>query len=614
MGGKFVAVELKVNVINQLKLLRQSTFKDIYCFIDEDVQNAQRAKATEVKVTVDRWIDGKVVIENNGNILNNPQALFSIAESDWDEEVKCSENPFGMGFFSNITVSNLINIHSGNMYISFDVENMISSNNTEIKVEEIEEYYDGFKLILNNFDFDTANEYKIRERVEILGRYVHEVDVYYNGKLVDKKDLTEGDSSTYQFPVKDENCMGWIALGNNYTWGDNLNIFYKGRLVSPLEGMPYLKGDLHISDKTLNLTSPDRKNIIKDEKLEALKKMILSYVEDYCTSLLIDGEEAINGYSTCFGFYVNKVKVKNSIRFVTFQSKNEDDVKYLKGIAIARKNNKDISSFTGYNIFLEKEASKQNEQNIDEITIDTELETEVAKARGKIYHESTYDSHEGYVETPEINENELIEERASLIIDSIEPTFFIGFTEVEQYEYKLNVVKHYDLKIIVSRNEIETSILKSMRESDNVLHISELKEEVIIRGYLTNTMLSIKESRALMIFEMISRILGFDHNVFAIGDLMVTKSVRVEALNIEEEIIEPNIVVLKDTTNNKVYIDRSIINKNKLRNDTDTKLDVYDYQFIMANFKEMMEQASLIAGISSDKCEKKVLDILGNCT
>lgn len=41
-------VEVKVNVINQLRLLRQSTFKDILCFLDEDVQNAQRAKAQEI--------------------------------------------------------------------------------------------------------------------------------------------------------------------------------------------------------------------------------------------------------------------------------------------------------------------------------------------------------------------------------------------------------------------------------------------------------------------------------------------------------------------------------------------------------------------------------------
>lgn len=116
-----------------------------------------------------------------------------------------------------------------------------------------------------------------------------------------------------------------------------------------------------------------------------------------------------------------------------------------------------------------------------------------------------------------------------------------------------------------------------------------------------------------MIFDMISRILGFDHNVFSIGDLMVTKSVSVESIGVEEEMVEPNIVVLKDELNDKVYVDRSIINKNKLRNDTDTNLDIFDYQFIMANFKEMMKQVALVAGISPNDCEVKVLDILGNC-
>lgn len=608
-----MAVELKVNVINQLKLLRQSTFKDIYCFLDEDIQNAQRAKATEVRVAVDRWGEGTVTIENNGNILTNPQALFSIAESDWDEEVRNSENPFGMGFFSNITVSNLINVHSGNTYITFDVEDMISTNNTEIKVEEIDEYYDGFKLILRNFDFDTASEYRIQERVEVLGKYVHELDIYYNGKLIEEKDLTEGDDSKYQFSIDDENCKGWIALGNNYSWGNNVNVFYKGRLVAPLEGFPYLKGDLHINDKTLNLTSPDRKDIIKDGKLNAFKEVISDHVEKYCTSLLIDGEENISDYSSCFGRYVDKKDIKNSIKFMTFKSKNEDDVKYLKGIAIARRKNRDIDSFTGYEIYLQKDAAKQNEQIINEVTVNPKLQTVPEEASGRVYHEASYSRSDGYVEVPEIKQEDLMEKRGSLIIASVEPTFFIGFNEVEQYEYKLNIAKHYDLKIIVSRNDVETSILKSMKESDNVLHISELKEEVSVTGYLSNTELSTKESRALMIFDMISRILGFDHNVFAIGDLMVTKSVSVESIGVEEEMIEPNIVVLKDALNDKVYVDRSIINKNKLRNDLDVRLDVFDYQFILANFKEMMKQVALVSDMSTEDCEVKVLDILGNC-
>lgn len=356
-----MAVELKVNVINQLKLLRQSTFKDIYCFLDEDVQNAQRAKATEVKVTIDRY-ENKVIIENNGNILTNPQALFSIAESGWDENVRSSENPFGMGFFSNITVSNLINVHSGNTYITFDVEKMIATSNTEIEVEELDDYYDGFKLVLNNFDFETANSWDIEERVKILGKYVHELDIYYNGELVEKKDLTEGDDSEYQFSIEDNDCSGWIALAGNYSWGDNVNIFYKGRLVSKLENFPYLKGDLHVSDKTLNLTSPDRKDIIKDEKLNAFRDLVKLYVEEYCNSLLTKGIEDINNYSSCIGYYVNKKNVKNLIKFMTFKSNNEEDIKYLKGVAVARRKDKNIDSFKGYELFLRKEAASQNEQ------------------------------------------------------------------------------------------------------------------------------------------------------------------------------------------------------------------------------------------------------------
>lgn len=607
-----MSVELKVNVINQLKLLRQSTFKDIYCFLDEDVQNAQRAKATEVRITVDRN-NNTVIIENNGNILSNPQALFSIAESDWDNEVRNSENPFGMGFFSNITISNLINVHSGNTYITFDVENMISTNNTEIKVEEIDEYYDGFKLILNNFDFNTAYSYKIQERAEILGKYVHDLDVYYNDELIEKKDLTEGDDSEYQFSVNDKDCQGWIALAENYSWGDNLNIFYKGRLVSKLEGLPYLKGDLHVNDKTLNLTSPDRKDIIKDEKLNNFKELIRLYVEEYCNSLLTDGVEDINKYSSCIGYYVNKKNVKNLIKFMTFRSNSEEDIQYLKGVAIARRKNRDIDSFSGYEIYLNQEAAKQNEQVISEIEIVPVLETVPDEAKGRVYHESSYSSKDGYVEVPEIKERDLIEKRGSLIMNEEEPVFYIAFNEVEQYEYKLNIAKHYDLKIIVSRNDVETSILKTMKDSDNVLHISELKEEVLVKGYLSNTELSTKERRAMMIFDMISRILGLDHNVFSIGDLMVTKSVSVEAINVNEEIIESDVVVLKDSLNDKVYVDRSIINKNKLRNDTDEKLDIFDYQFIIANFKEMMKQVSLITEMTTEECENKVLNILGNC-
>lgn len=605
-------VELKVNVINQLRLLRQSTFKDILCFLDEDVQNAQRAKATEVRITIDR-IEDKVIIENNGKVLENPQALFSIAESEWDEDVVKQENPFGMGFFSNITVSNLIQVHTGNKIITFDVENMIATNNTEINVAETDDYYDGFKLTLNNFSFDVVYTWNIKERVEMLGKYIHELDIYCDGELQEKKDLTTGDNSTYQFSIEDNpDFKGWVALGNNYSYGDNISIFYKGRLVSKLEGFPYLKGDIHVSDKALNLTSPDRKDIIKDTKFLEFKAMVKKYVQKYCHELILDGEDAVNEYTSCLGYYVDKKQVKNLIRFMTFKTDSEDDIKYLKGVALAKNNNKSIESFKDYEIYLKKEESKQSEEHFDEVEFSPKLETKPEDAKGRVVHESSSSYSEGYVESPEIKERDLIEQRGEIIIKNDEPVFYISFNEVDKYEYKLNVAKHYSLRLIVARNEVESSILKNMKDSDNVLHISELKENIEVTGNISNTGLSNKERRALMIFGMISEILGFDHNLFSVGDLMVSKNIKVESIGVDETVIDPSVVVLKDSDAKKIYVDRSVINQNKLREDTDCNLDILDYKFIMANFKEIIRQISSLGFMKQEDCEDRLLQVLGN--
>jgi len=604
-------VQLQVNVINQLKLLRQSTFKDTLCFLDEDIQNAQRAKATEVKVTVDSY-DKTVIIENNGQILNNPQALFSIAESEWDEDVRSTENPFGMGFFSNITVSNLIHIYTGNKLIIFDVENMIQTNDTEIQIEELEDYYEGFKLVLNNLDFDVASSLDIKERVKLLGRYIHELDIYYNGDLQEKKDLTQGDSSIYQMSIEDDSFKGWIALGNNFTWQDSVNIFYKGRLVTKLESTPYLKGDLHITDKALNLTSPDRKDIIKDSKFYDFKTMVKLYAEKLCMETMLEGDEdEINEFTSSISWYINKKEIKNLIKFITFKSNDEKDIEYLKGVALAKIENKGINNFRDYELHLRKEASKQNESHFEEVSINTKVKTKPEKAKGTVYHESSSSYSDGYVERPEIKEKETVEKQGEIIINNDQPVFYIGFSEVEKYEYKLNVIKHYNLKIIIARNKIEEEILKNMKDSDNVLHISELTEDVKVTGILSNTELSIKEQRALMLLDMISQMVGLSYNAFAIGDLIVTKNVKVESLNIESQIIEDEVVVLRDIETNKVYVDRGVIDQTNLREDLDVNLDISDYKFILSNLRNIVNELSLLELKNEKDYINTILSILG---
>jgi len=378
--------------------------------------------------------------------------------------------------------------------------------------------------------------------------------------------------------------------------------------------MPYLKGDLHISDRTLNLTSPDRKDIIKDDKLYNFKTLIKLYAEKLCNETILSyNEEEIDNYTSAIGYYINKKEIKNSLKFMTFKSNDDKDFKYLKGIAMAKTKNSNIENFRDYELYLQKEAKSQSESLFESIDVQAKVETQPEKAKGEVIHESSSSYSDGYVETPKIDTNELTEIRGEVIIDNSEPIFYIGFSDVAKYEYKLNVAKHYKLKIIVARNKVEESILKSMKESDNVLHISELDEVVLVNGNISNTTLSIKEQRAMMLFDMISRIFGLDHNAFAIGDLIVSKNIKVDSLNVNQDIIDDDIVVLKDTVAKKVYVDRSIINQNCLREDTEENLDINDYKFILANLQEIVKELSLLNCEDKNKYMTMILNALGNC-
>ncbi|HDK7194945.1 TPA: hypothetical protein PTV74_003253 [Clostridium botulinum] len=604
-------VELKVNVINQLKLLRQSTFKDKLCFLDEDIQNAQRAKAKNVYIT-EKYNEDKIIIENDGGLLENPQCLFSIAESGWDNEVQKSENPFGMGFFSNITVSNLIEIYSGNKYIVFDIDKMINTGSIEIPIQETNNFYNGFKIVLNNFKFAEVSLSEVKERVQSLGKYIQELDVYYNGKKQEKKDLMEGDNSVFQTQIEEDDFKGWIALGNNYWFNDSLNIFYKGRLICTLPNTPYLKGDIHVNDKALNLTSPDRKDIIRDDKYFIFKNQIKIYIELLCEDALLNGDEVeVERFSSVIGYYIDKSKVKNRINFLTFKTKK--DLDYLTDVAGARRKNKNIENFKDFQIYLEKESHIQSESHIEEITIEEQIQNKTPEAKGVIIHESSFHHSDGYIEKPKIEENQTEEKKGEQIIRKNIPVFWMKFDEIEQYEFKFNMINHYNLKLIISRNEIETQILKNMKESDNVLHISELVEEIDCRGYLTNTQLNIKEQRGLMLLNLISRILGANHNIFAIGDLMVTKTVEIDAIDKKYEIIEDDITIIKDSNVGKVYIDRSIIDISDLKESLDIKITLEDYKFILSNLYNVINQSYLLAegGNTKDKIMEKVLLTLG---
>ncbi|PYY28174.1 hypothetical protein [Paenibacillus illinoisensis] len=584
-------VEIKVNVINQLKLLRQSTFKDKLSFLDEDIQNAQRAKATEVRVEID-YYSNKVTIENNGQTLTNPQALFSIAESEWDEDIQKSESPFGMGFFSNITVSDRIEVLTGNNHIIFNVKEMIQNNKTDIEVNELDNPYAGFKLILNNFDFTEVQPSLIRERIELLGKYIHELDIYCDNKLQPKKNLTDTDGSVFSNVIETDSIQGWLALNSGFS--QDLKVFYKGRLVTKLDTYYYVKGDLHINDKTLNLTSPDRKDIVRDDKYYAFLREVSKYTKELANKSFLHGDQRhIENHIDAISWNADKEKLKKEMSFLVFDTENQNDSKYLNNIALAKRKNPEIKSVNQYEVFIKSDAAKQSESNHKEIEFTQEVKSKAPNAIGV----RTWYGDEGTSggRSEPMIDGDKIEERKGQQIDfSSEPVFWLAFDQIVEHEKKFKIAEHYKLKLIVSRNKIESGVLETLGKDQNIVHISELTENTLIKASISNTELSKKESRALMLLDMISRMIGFNRNVFAVGDVMVIKQTQIEVLNQTIEKIEDEFVAVHDYLNNKVYIDRSVIDDSKLRESNDENLDIDDYKFLLLNLKEIVRAVNLM--------------------
>lgn len=593
-------IQVQVNVINQLKLFKQSTFTDPLCFLDEDIQNAQRAGANIVKITADTYTN-TLTVENNGAVLDNMQALFSIAESNWDDEVMETENPFGIGFFSNVSVCDYIEVISGNKYVKFDVNEMIKTRDCKLKPEDAVEFYDGFKLILNGFDFDTIYDHKIKKRAERLGKYVHELDIYYDGELQEKKDLFEPDGDYPFYTEIDDEIKGWIALGDDWSFNSELNIFYKGRFVTKLDNFPYIKGDIHISDKLVNLKAPDRNAIIKDQKYENFIELIQLYIQDLAEDSFINTQiDNMENYCSAINYYADKDKLMKIAKFAVF---SKEDVDYLTAIAIAKsKTTEKIESFKDYKAFLDEKEANQNESFVEEIIVEEPIEYQVPVARGTTYESGG--SYSGTTHTPEIKEEDTEEKEGEIIFNSSETLFWINFNEIITFEYEFNVIKHYGLKLIVARNKIEKEMLKELQKVKKAFHISELNEEISFKSTISNTKLNMKEKRTSMILNMISRMFDSSHNMFAIGDVMTTKTVSIDKAEIIETIVDENVVIIKDSASDKIYVDRSVIDMSKISENLDETITLQDVQFILGNIDEIVESIYLLRPKMKNKDNK----------
>lgn len=97
-------------------------FSDNFAWVQELLQNARRAEASDVWVEIDTR-SAAVTVTDNGHGVFDPQDLINIGKSDWSEGIR-AERPAGMGLFSVFKLGGLAEVRSGRWRLTLDYEAM----------------------------------------------------------------------------------------------------------------------------------------------------------------------------------------------------------------------------------------------------------------------------------------------------------------------------------------------------------------------------------------------------------------------------------------------------------------------------------------------------------
>lgn len=244
------------------KLVVTSLFSGDTVFIEEMLQNAQRAGAKSI------WFDtdGKVLsIRNDGPVCSDLTVVTQMGTTGWDLP---DENPFGLGFFSLAAMCQRVVVRSGINSLMIDFDELKKGNldcdikNTCAPVKGFR--VDCYEVTIRNYIL----EYELKRACLFSPLKVH-----LDGQLL-RTDCQFGDLSLGDFHAKFGNGYIGASIDSYATECDlayGIHVYNKGRYVANLN-LPYVCGILH--DPPVDLRAPDRKAIIRNARYEAFEKTL----------------------------------------------------------------------------------------------------------------------------------------------------------------------------------------------------------------------------------------------------------------------------------------------------------------------------------------------------
>lgn len=576
-------MQVTINIINEMKKLRNSTYSDRYTWVDELIQNCQRSGATHIDVKIDHY-DSTITVSDNGCGCNNPQALFEKSTSDWDDTIVQNESPFGEGFFSTMMAADTINVKSVGFNALFDVNKMFAENTVDVIEVTKNRKKSGFTVTLSDLRSDVSL-YAVEERFKETAKYIKSPSTTINGELVHYEGLNPDIDHPFLRKIDTPMFKGWIhphMYGRDGYKDPKLRTFAYHRKVMDLNGFYGINGVINLKDNVIGLRSPDRHDFIHDDRYNEMIQLLREEIKLMYIKILEKGTDTdIKDYQNRIEQYVDVDDYAPLIKYQILEPPAERaDDSFID-------NDADCDDYDMQMNPLDYDDTDEDYKESSRITDinDTEIE----------YREDIQ------TETNILSRKRIAAKKEKQTGDKIAKLkygFYINPEEMNTYRDAIDIAQYYDIPIISIRNKLESNCISHY---ENIQHISSLIDRVSLKAEFSNIEpKSTAETRAYKILNTIGRVIANNDRLFAIADTDTKKVLNMS----DEEYIMETVDALATAYDGTIYIDRKHMKEYKALNSNSNSLTDADMKFIFVNLETIAHEMSHILFHTEDNTKE----------
>lgn len=576
-------MEIKVNVINEMKKLRSTAYSDPLSWVDELMQNAQRADASRVDIKV---TPEKFEMKDNGVGCNRPEALFEKSTTGWDESV-ASQNPFGEGFFSTLIVADKITVRSIDFEAVMNIREMFEKNTVECITVKGSPRRSGFAVKLEDLR-ENYDWFDVKARVRKLAKYMP-MNVYLDGERIESNkkfksvDFHKQDEyGQFAIELDNEYYEGWMAPSEH--WRDDLYLYAQRREVKEIWKSGVV-GVIHAKEGQLDLRSPDRKDYISNDKSHDFLDQVMEDIKRMWVGVVKNGsDQDLDEFAETIARYLEPEDYQEYLRFVS--TDNEELEEILKEL----RNNKD------------QEEREKLDKVMEEMGY-SDLETEP----GEIALDPDYID-----ETEQASQPEIKEKRGNRLDDLKKNGFYVARAELTEQQEKMSLAQYHGIPVVIAKNVLEIKVLEQI-----IPHISTMNQKSKLVAKIKNAgPTDGVEKRIMYICKAISRMLEIDEDTFIIGDVTGIKKQIVGDSEQSEEMAG----VMALHYDGQIYLDRVSLRTEYMEASDKDRLTEIDRKFICENLETISHELAHLLYHTTDntkdhevaqrKITHKILDSL----